>query len=159
MLVTPTDIRNEFRIETAVPDELIQREISIIDAVFSEDFGQIYVDASTSPASHPTEAKWFTLAIKDLTVCLLFKDDYVITGFGVVRKKDEFSENINYEEVTQFARQCLKNTSMFLNYLDIDKRVISNTLQKIQPFEEGFFEKRPLLTTLRHFNPYVYHRF
>lgn len=158
MLVTISDIRAEFRIETAVPDAVIQRELDIIDAVFTENFGQIYTDASTTPAAFPVEAKWFKLAIKDLTVCLLFKDNYVITGFGVVRKKDEFSENISYDEVSFFARQCLKNAVMFLAYLDIDKRVISQTLQQIQPFEEGFFKNRPLIS-LRRYNPYIYHKF
>lgn len=152
MLVTISDIRAEFRIETAVPDAIIQRELDIIDAIFTEDFGQIYTDASTDPTHHPVEAKWFKLAIKDLTVCLLFKDNYVITGFGVVVKKDEYSENV--KDVSGFALQCLKNASMFLHYLNIDQRTISNTLFKIQPFSESFFAKRDA-RLLRIYNPYI----
>ena len=117
MIVTTTDIRNDFRIETAVPERIIQKELDAIDAYFTQYFGDAYTVPSADPSSHPVEVKWLTMAIKELTVALLFRDNYVITGFGVVRKKDEFSENVYNEDVTLFARQCVMAADLALRQL------------------------------------------
>jgi hypothetical protein len=138
MLVVINDIRTKFRVETAVPDKVIQRELDYIDLVFTNRFGTTYT--SVDPIQQPQITKILKTGIEYLCIARLLNENYVLTGFGVVRKKDEYSENLTDDERLLLARQYVKDASTILHQLQWN--FMTDAIQDCQSVTEGFFNKR-----------------
>lgn len=157
MLVNIADIRTNFRVENGMPDAIIQRYIDTIENDFVLRFGNTFTDVVASPTTYPTEARLFTDVICNLVMANLLGESLVVTGFGTVVKKDEFSENVDFDETQKYAKLCAKNAVNSLKKIpNIDQREAAETITDLQGFTEAFFERRSEMSVLHKYFPYTY---
>lgn len=142
-MITIQDIRAYFRIETAVPDAIIQRAIDYVLFAFKDTLGQPFTDALNDPDSHAEEVAKYKMAMGYLVVTRLLVDGYVITGFGVVVKRDEYSQPINEEQSDKIGRSYVDNASTVLHTMDslLGTTNVSRCIRACQTLIEGFFNK------------------
>jgi hypothetical protein len=154
MLITIQDIRNNFRVETAVPDAVIQRHIDYVDTCYTNNFGAAYTDVVLDPTTDVELAGIFRDSQLYLTMARLLGDRYVLTGFGLVEKRDEYSNEVSEEKYLTIARQLVKDASTILHRFDHDK--VTDCIQDCSVVTEGFFEKKSDCTLHRYF-PYTHY--
>lgn len=151
MLVTVDDIRNESRVETAVPDAIIERSITLVDTVFRNYLQNTYTDVVDDPDSNPTLADVFHTTQLYLVLSRLLGDRFVVTGFGLVKKDDEYSTAVSEEEYYNRARQYVKDASTILN-LNLGTEHTTDIITDCSQVTETFFTKKKDNSQL--YNPY-----
>lgn len=138
-------MRSNFRIETAVPKQVIDRSIIHVRDVYAYYFGNTYTDAELDnqqpTPNDPDLIDKFQTSMGYLVMARLLSEQYVATGFGVVVKKDEFSEDTGFDRPQSIARQYINDASVILhtipNLPDITEAVTEATSNT-----ERFFPKK-----------------
>lgn len=150
MLIDIQYLRSNFRIETAVPNAIIQRHIDYVYYCMKTRLGTTFVDINNNPTLDQDLANVYTTAWSHLVVARLLYDNYVITGFGVVKKDDEFSTNLDGGQIELTSRD-LSNTAAAVLQMAHQPNV-TELIQDVSPVIEGFFEKKH--HNLHEYNPY-----
>lgn len=129
-------IRGYFKVESAFPDSVIQRHIDFVHSVFVEKFGPD-VDYESG-----VDYSKFCVAQAEIVFSRLLSESIVLTGFGVVRKKDEYSERPTDEELFFSARSHVDTATTVLYSLPYPDTTVREVIEETQLVLEGFFRRK-----------------
>lgn len=160
-ILDTTYLRQYFRIENAVPEEVIQREIDFVRNRFVDYFGTAYTDAEDDAQEetpvNPVLIDKFKVAMSYLSMTRLLTEDYVLTGFGVVIKQDDYSDPLPQDKIDQIAADYVKSASTTLHSIEeIKKKDITGCIENCQSFVNGFFSKKDDCSLYQYFPYNIY---
>lgn len=139
-MISATDVRNIFRVETAFPDGIIDDRIDTVEYLLETILGQDYIDLMSMTVP-PIEARMVKRAHAYLVMANLVSDRMVLTGFGVVEKKDDYSQPAPVDDIENVARQYVDTASELLHGVNLfPKHKVTEVILKSQKQIEGFFE-------------------
>jgi len=142
-MISATDVRNMFRVETAFPDGIIDDRIDTVEYLLETILGQDYLDLMSTTTVHPNEAKMVRKAHAYLVMANIMSDRLVVTGFGVVEKTDEYSHPAPVDDIENVARQYVDTASELLHGVKLfPRRKVTEVILKSQKQIEGFFDKK-----------------
>lgn len=140
IMISPTDVRDIFRVETAFPDKVIEDRIDTVEYLLETILGQDYIDLMSMTVP-PIEARMVKRAHAYLVMANIMSDRMVLTGFGVVEKKDDYSQPAPVDDIENVARQYVDTASELLHGVKLfPNHKVTEVVLRSQKQIEGFFE-------------------
>lgn len=138
-----------------MPDAIIQRYIDAIENYLADRLGTTYTNVDQDPITYSSEAYLFRCAISKLVMCNLLYENYVVTGFGTVIKKDEFSINQSENDIMASAKGCAKDAVRYLEAIPgISPKEAALIVFDLQYSTESFFSDRK--SDIYKYFPYIH---
>lgn len=135
-MINVSYIRNNYKCEDAFGDELIRRNITVVHGVFRRYYGDVVDD------EHSDLYGTFMEAEAEIVYSRLLKEHLVLTGYGVVVKKNEYSDPAANDAVYDAAAAHVDTATMLLYTLPYDPRAARECIEDSQFVVEGFFRKK-----------------
>ena len=146
MIYSTNDIRARFHIETGFPDVRLNAIASEVETDVIQRKFPNYAQWDTTPASFPAQVDRVKRIVGYITAArVLWENDTVATGFGIVEKVDEYSKTADTDKVDAAARRYMAQGSAHLRALCALEGVGYDMTADLIPFiggvSEGYFSK------------------
>lgn len=160
-IIDNTYMRQFYRIENAVPNDIIDREIDFVRNRFVDYFGDVFTDAEADAQEetpeNPILIDQLKTAMANLIMARLFSERAVITGFGVVVKEEEYANEIDDEKAQMLASHYATDGSTILHSIpELKKKDVSGCVVDCQNAINGFFAKKDDCTLYKYFPYNIY---